>query len=87
MNIRYIRTRSLTWWTGVLAIALGLLQATGLPLAHDATAGLVGTLSLVLSSLLGDPTSSAPAPLIILGLSVIGIRDKMERDSGYGGEW
>lgn len=72
MNRRYFRPRSLTWWSGVIAIGLGGLAVV----APNSLA--VSTFSEVLSALMGGADAS-PAQLILTGLAVIGIRDKMER--------
>ena len=72
MNFRYFRPKSVTWWAGIAAIALG---GAGLFGVDDPAYGEIGT---VLAVLLGTGDGS-PAGLIVLGLGIIGIRDKQER--------
>lgn len=70
--MRYIRPKSLTWWSGLLAAATGLgvliLPATG-PLAELAR----------FVALLAGSGDASPAGLIFLGLGLIGLRDRIER--------
>lgn len=71
-NIRYLRTKSLSWWVGAASIGLGVAQIAGL---DDPKFGEIGK---VIAALAGGYDSSA-AGLIVLGAGLIGIRDKMER--------
>jgi hypothetical protein len=75
--MRYIRPTSLTWWSGLLATATG----TGaLVLHHD---GALADLARPVAMLAGTG-DAAPATLIVLGLGLIGLRDRIER--GFRGE-
>ena len=71
-DIRYLRTKSLTWWVGVASMALGIAQIAGL---NDPK---FGEVAKVITSLAGGYDSSA-AGLIVLGAGLVGIRDKLER--------
>ena len=78
--MRYIRPKSLTWWTGILCIALGVVQAAGWPLAWDGAqwaTGVLGAFRDALTALLGGDGS--PAALIGLGFGLIGVRDALAR--------
>ena len=61
----YFKPNSLTWWSGILLISLGALQALEV--------GVVGldVLSEVLAGLMG--ASSSPAQMILFGLTAVGI--------------
>lgn len=72
MRIRYLQAKSLTWWAGVGSIACGIAGLSGLD--HPA----YGQVATVISSMLGGGDAS-PAGLIVIGLGLIGIRDKLER--------
>lgn len=74
MNLRYLRLKSVTWWAGAASIALG---ATGIFGLDNPAYGQLGT---VLATLFGGGDAS-PAGLIVLGLGLIGIRDKLERNA------
>jgi len=63
-----------TWWAGISSIVLGVF-AIFRPDYGPAT-----EFGRVLSMLLGGSDSS-PAGLIVMGAGLIGIRDKLERDS------
>lgn len=83
--MRYFIPSSTAWWAGVFAIALGVLQAAGIPEAWGASESLTGvvrTLSKVIASLLGGDAS--PASLIVIGVGLIGIRDKLRRNEYEG---
>lgn len=67
----YIQPRSMTWWVGVVAIVLGILQ-----MMHPGAGW--GELGIVLSAFVGSADAS-PAGLMLFGLSMIGIRAKLER--------
>lgn len=69
--MRYFQPKSLTWWAGVCAFLLGLLLLTGEFQQLD-------QIARVLAVLLGGGDAS-PAGLILLGLGLIGVRDKLER--------
>ena len=73
--MRYLRPKSLTWWTSIASIALGLLGMF-YP-GHDP----IDQLGQVLAVLLGGSDSS-PVGLVILGFIGIGIGDKIERKVG-----
>ena len=61
----YFKPNSLTWWSGVLLIALGALQALEVQLVG------LDVLSEVLAGLSGS--SSSPAQMILFGLTAIGL--------------
>jgi hypothetical protein len=70
--MRYIRPTSLTWWSGLMAVATGtgaLLLPESDPLADLAC----------LVALLAGAGDAAPITLITLGLGLIGLRDRLER--------
>lgn len=69
----YLDFDSVTWWTGMAAIVLGVLQAAGVN--HPS----FGIMAEVLNSLNGGTFAASPAQLIVLGLGLIGIRAKLER--------
>ncbi|MAM60873.1 hypothetical protein [Maritimibacter sp. UBA3975] len=73
--MRYFRPKSLTWWAGVGLIASGVLLA--LFPGQDQ----LGVLGALLGLLTGGGEGASPAFLIFSGLGLIGIRDKMERDT------
>ena len=68
-GFRYFRPRSLTWWTGALAILSGVLEVYGVQTA-------LGPLWQVIFQA-GDPGTR-----IMLGLGFIGVGDKVERKLG-----
>lgn len=69
---RYFRPNSMTWWAGVMSILLGVLRLSGVE--HTAVPELGRTLTMLFGGV-----DSSPAALIVLGLGLIGIRDKLER--------
>jgi hypothetical protein len=75
--MRYILPTSLTWWAGVLAILTG---AASLLLPDTGT---LGDLRQVIAQVTGSSDAS-PAGLIVLGLGLIGLRDRLER--GFRGD-
>jgi hypothetical protein len=72
----YFQPRSLTWWAGVGAVAIGLADAA-MPLLAPEAGPLARTAAEVVGALAG--TESSPAALILLGLGLIGLRAKLER--------
>ena len=69
--MRYVRPKSLSWWAGIAAIAVGGVQVY-------ASGDLIHTIGV----LLRGETASADLPglaMIIAGLGIVGIRDKLER--------
>jgi hypothetical protein len=70
--MRYLRLKSLTWWSGFSAVALGVAMLV-LP-NHPA----LGQLN-ELMGLLTNQGASSPAQMIFFGLGLIGLRDKLER--------
>ena len=70
--MRYFRPTSLTWWSGALAFILG----NALIFLPDSAA--IAEWAKVLSALTGGDDAS-PAALILFGLGIIGLRDKLER--------
>jgi len=71
MNFRYFRPTSLTWWAGLLSIALGGMVMAG-------AGAWASELGRVVTILAGGQDAS-PAALIVLGAGLIGIRDKLQR--------
>jgi hypothetical protein len=70
--MRYLRPTSLTWWSGLVATAIGT-GALVLP-EHGALADLARLVAMLAGT--GD---AAPMTLIALGLGLIGLRDRIER--------
>ena len=72
--MRYLRPKSLTWWSSVASLTIGL------------TSLLCETCKLwevsELIAMLNGSYDSSPASLIILGLIGIGLNDKFERMRG-----
>lgn len=68
----YFMPKSLTWWAGVGAIAIGIV-----PGVFPALKG-VEVLGEVINYMT-DGNAATPGQFIVLGLSVIGIRAKMSR--------
>lgn len=69
--MRYLRFNSVTWWTGAASVLLGLLMA----FAPSPELLIFGE---VIAQLTGEGEAT-PATLIVIGLGLIGIRDKLER--------
>ena len=72
--MRYVRPKSLSWWSGVTSVATGVL----LMAVPDSYA--LGEFGRLLSLLAGGVDAS-PAMLIYVGLGIIGIRDRLERSA------
>lgn len=70
----YIRPKSLTWWMGVLSVAIGIAQVAtpGLP-------GWAGELGKLVALLTGGVVGQDPVQYMLIGLGLIGIRAKLER--------
>jgi hypothetical protein len=68
----YIRPTSMTWWSGVAAIVLGVLS---MAIPESMAFSELGRVVAMLAGA-GD---SSPAGLILLGTGLIGIRAKLER--------
>ena len=67
--MRYFHPKSVTWWSGVVSIAAGVVT-------------IISPEQAVIAELVAAFTgaaSASPAMLISLGMGLIGIRDKMER--------
>lgn len=69
--MRYIRPRSMTWWAGVLSVAVGIAMMAG--------AGRWTNELGVLIAMLSGEGNSSPAAMMGLGFGLIGIRDKLSR--------
>lgn len=69
--MRYLQPASLTWWSGVVCIALG-----GMMILDNQPH--IAELSHIVAALTGSMDAS-PAQLILTGFGLIGIRDKLER--------
>lgn len=67
----YFKPKSLTWWSGLVSILLGLFM-----MANQSYQ--LGEVAKVIVALLGGGEAS-PSGMIILGSGLIGIRAKMER--------
>lgn len=70
--MRYFRPHSLTWWSGVFVLVIGL-AALAMPESYQVSQ--IGALV----ALLAGGADASPAALIALGLGLIGIRDVIER--------
>jgi len=68
----YIRPTSLTWWSGIVAVLLGVLS---MALPESIAFSELGRVVALLAGA-GD---NSPAGLILLGTGLIGIRAKLER--------
>lgn len=69
--MKYFQPKSLTWWSGVLSVTLGVLMMVmpeNLALPE---------LAAVLNAFMGG-AGAAPANMIVLGLGLIGVRAKLE---------
>lgn len=64
----YVKLTSVTWWTGVASVAVGVLGI----IRPEA-----GPVSEILGAMLG--ADGSPASLIALGAGLIGLRAKLER--------
>lgn len=72
MSTRYFRPKSLTWWSGLLAIATGLAT-----MAMPASLGLTELGRLI--SMFAGSGDASPAALVFLGSGLVGLGDKVER--------
>lgn len=72
--MRYFRPKSLTWWAGLASLTIGIMQLAGV----GAWANELGRVIAILSG--GQDAS--PAASLVLGLGLIGIRDRLERVLG-----
>jgi len=70
--MRYIRPKSLTWWSGIAAIGVG-----GATMAMPDSFALSQAGQLV--TMFAGGGDASPAALIFLGTGLIGIRDRLER--------
>jgi hypothetical protein len=70
--MRYIRPKSLTWWSGVLAIG------TGLALMVVPDSFFLSEFGKLLTMFAGSGDNS-PAALVFMGSGLIGLGDKFER--------
>jgi hypothetical protein len=77
--MRYVLPSSLTWWSGLAAILIGL---AGLALPEH---GRLAELAALVAELTGAK-DAAPATLIALGFGLIGLRDRLERGFRRAGE-
>ena len=68
--MKYVHPKSLTWWSGIIALTIGLAM-----IVCD-TCDLT-EIGQVFAALHGGDAS--PSGLIVLGLGLIGLRDKLER--------
>ncbi|MDA4843962.1 hypothetical protein [Hoeflea poritis] len=66
MNSKYIKLRSLSWWTGFAAVACGTVIAAGSEVAMLTPA----------ANILSRMTEVPPAAMITFGLGLIGLRGK-----------
>lgn len=69
--MRYFRPSSVSWWSGFAMIAMGFLT-----IFYPSHA--TNELGILLTTLMGGQDAS-PAGMVLMGLAVIGLRDKMER--------
>lgn len=70
--MKYIRPKSLTWWTGLFSLAVGMASMV-MPDSYQVT-----QIGALVANLAGSGDSS-PAALIVIGLGLIGLRDSIER--------
>ena len=70
--MRYIKPKSLSWWSGAGLVALGL-AAMFVPDSYALTQ--LGTTITLLSG----GTDASPGVMLATGLGIIGLRDKLER--------
>ena len=75
--MKYVRPKSLTWWSGVACSATGVANMV-MPHSYAGT-----EFSRLLAMFAGSADAS-PAALVFIGLGLIGIRDKIERSMGSG---
>lgn len=73
----YFQPKSLTWWSGVAMVAVGVALMAGLN--HPAFGGLASLLNLMA----GGGLSVVPAQLVFTGLGFIGIRAKLEKMADF----
>ncbi|SFC45337.1 hypothetical protein [Tropicimonas isoalkanivorans] len=73
--MRYFLPKSLTWWSGILAVLTGVAAGV-LPEGET-----MSELAVLVSRLAGAGDAS-PATLIFVGMGLIGLRDKFERGLG-----
>ena len=69
--MRYFQPKSITWWGGISLMAIGIAMMV-FPSSN------LGEVSTVLAVLNGGGDAS-PAGSFLLGMSIVGLRDKMER--------
>lgn len=72
--MRYFRPYSLTWWAGIVSLIIGVMQLGGV-------GAWANELGRVIAILAGGQDAS-PAASLVLGLGLIGIRDRLERVLG-----
>lgn len=75
----YFRPSSLTWWSGVLAVATGVASMV-MPESLAVTE--VGRLL----AMFAGSADASPAALVFLGTGLIGVRAKLERAFQQGGQ-
>lgn len=68
----YFRPRSLTWWSGVSAVATGV---TSMAMPGSVAVTEFGRLL----AMFAGSADASPAALIFLGTGLIGVRAKLER--------
>jgi drug/metabolite transporter (DMT)-like permease len=71
-GMKYIRPMSLTWWSGVFALSVGV-ASLAMPDSYQVTQ--IGALV----ALLAGGADASPASLIALGLGLIGVRAAIEK--------
>lgn len=77
--MKYIRPKSLTWWSGVFALSVGL---AALIVPDSYQVGQIGSLV----AMLAGGSDASPAGLMALGLGLIGIRAAIEKRMQGGGD-
>lgn len=70
--MRYVRPKSLTWWSGAASIVFGVALAAKPELQS------LSEFAAIFAALLGSGDPS-PATFVLAGLGLIGIREKLER--------
>lgn len=69
--MKYLHPKSLTWWSGLVSLVLGglMIYCTQCEVAQLAE----------LLSVLNGGSDASPVGMIVMGLGLIGLRDKLER--------
>lgn len=77
--MKYIKPTSLTWWSGVFALSVGI-ASLAMPDSYQVTQ--IGALV----AMLAGGADASPAGLIALGLGLVGVRAAIEARMQGGGD-